>query len=147
MAKDLVKAGDDFGIDESDMMMFMMIMVMAVLMQSMATNASAAATAQTVQSLQYEGKTEPREIDVPSDVVVYIDLLHNAPMMPWTWALFENMGPNDVEIGINEPNDRFILAPMGNKTVNRLGARERISIIFFYCKATETAHVNVVGEY
>lgn len=147
MARDLIKASDDFGIDESDMMMFMMIIVMAVLMQTLTTNTMATTTAQSVQLMQYEGKTDPREIDVPSDRIVYIDLIHGAPRVPWTWALFENAGPNEVEIGINSPSDRFILGPLASKTVNRLGAKERIFIIFFYCKPTETAHVDMVGEY
>jgi len=148
--RDVAKTTDfDFSLSDSEMMMIMMMIVMFALMQSVlvpATTAAQAAAA-SVQSLQYEGRPDNRQIDVPSNNIVYIDLIHNAPRTPWTWALFENTGPNDVEIGINNPNDRFILASGSNKTVNRLGATERISIIFFYCQPTQTAHVNIAGEY
>ena len=150
MAKDVVKKPDiDFSFNDQDMMMIMMIVVMvAVMSQFMSPLAQAAqAQAQSLQSMQYEGRTDNREIDVPSGSIVYIDLIHNAPQTPWSWALFENDGPNNVEIGLNEPNDRFILSPGESKTVDRIAARERISIIFFYCEPTETAHVRITGEY
>jgi len=151
MAKDVTtKMSDiDLSLSDQDMMMVMMVVVMAVMMQSLVKPiaATAATTQSLVQSLTYEGRTDAREVDVPSDSIVWLDFIHAAPRTPWTWVLFENDGPNDVEIGINEPNDRFILNPLATKTVDKIGAREKISIIFFYCRPTETARVRVVGEY
>lgn len=143
------KAEIDLGFSDQDMMMIMMVVMMFAVLQSAVMPAVSAATAAaaSVQSLQYEGKTDPREVDVPSDSIVWLDLIHSAPMTPWTYARIENTGPNDVEVGINDPNDRFIVAASTTKNVDRLGARERISIIFFYCRPTETAHLNVIGEY
>ena len=150
MVKDVAKKADiDFSFNDQDMMMIMMIVMMAAVMNQFIAplTQAAQAQAQTVQSMQYVGRVDNREIDVPSDKIVYIDLIHGPPMTPWTWARFENAGPNEVEIGINHPEDRFIILPGGTKTVDRLGAQERIAIIFFYCKATETAHITIAGEY
>jgi len=147
------KVDINLDLNESDMMMIMMVVMMSVIMTAMLPRIVSAATStavqslQTLQTMQYQGKSEARVVQVPSDRVVYIDLLHDRPFTPWTWVLLENNGPYEVEIGINEPNDRFVLVPGANKTIDRLTARERISIIFFYCRPTETAEVKVTGEY
>ena len=142
MSKDIIKISDDVSITETDILIIMMAVMMMVVISQMVTPVATYA-----QSQMFQGKTDAREINVPSDKLTWIDVVHYPPYTPWSWALFENMGPYSVEIAINDPGERLILFPGGNKTVNRLGAMERISIVFFYCNPTETAKVLVTGEY
>ncbi len=99
------------------------------------------------QSMMFEGKTDPRTVNVPSDKLVWVDFVNGTPWTPWSWALIQNIGPNDVEVGLNNPTNRFTVAPNAPYTVDRRGSMERIQIIFFYCKAGETAQVKLIGEY
>lgn len=148
MAKEVIKVTDDIGIDTSDMMTIMMMIMGVYMISTMIQPIQAAQAAQSESALtySYQGKTDPREIDVAASLK-WIDLVHEHPRTPWATVYFINDGPYPVEIGINHPEERFILNACGSISISRLGAEERIAIIFFICQPTHTAHVRVVGEY
>lgn len=137
----------DLGIGMSDMMPMMMIMMMAIMMsmiQSQQTTSQS--TAQALQVQSYEGKTIVKELNATA-TLSWVDLVHTYPNIPWSWAFFVNDGPYDVQIGINNPGELFIIHSQANRVVDRRGASERISVIFYVCEPTETATVSVTGEY
>jgi len=148
MAKELVKQDDmDLGIDVSDLMMIMMMLVLvSILPMITSTAATSAQTAQAIQAQSYIGRTDSRELRATSKLQ-WIDLVHDHPWFPWSWATFENHGPNEVRIGINAPAENFDILAGGEMSVDRLGAVEKISVIFFHCDPGETATVMVRGEY
>ncbi len=148
MAKDLVKQDDmDLGIDMSDMMMIMMmVMMMSLLPAITSTAATSAQTAQTIQAQSYIGRTDPRELRATGKLQ-WIDLIHDHPWFPWSWATFDNAGPDEVHIGINAPTENFDILPGGSMSVDRKGALEKMNVIFFHCDQGETATVTVRGEY
>ena len=101
---------------------------------------------QYFNSQLFQGVTDPRPVDANS-TLQYLDLVHNEPHTPWSYAHFFNNGPNEAEIGINNPASRFIILPFQHYTISRLGASERIGIIYYICKPGETARVDITGEY
>ncbi len=148
MAKDLVKQDDmDLGIDMSDMMMIMMmVMMMSLLPAITSTAATSSQTAQALQAQTYVGRTDRRTFRATSKLQ-WIDLVHDHPWFPWSWATFENSGPDEVHIGINAPAENFDILPGGSMSVDRKGAIEKMNVIFFQCNPGETATVEVRGEY
>ena len=101
---------------------------------------------QYFNSQLFQGATDPRQVDA-SGTLQYLDLVHGEPHTPWSYAHFFNNGPNEAEIGINNPASRFIILPFQHYTISRLGASERIGIIYYICKPGETAKVDITGEY
>ncbi len=150
MAKDLAKQDDfdfDFGIDMSSMMMMIMMVVMVSVVSSLTTTtAQAAQTAQTVQALSYEGRSDPRTVPV-SERLGLLDLINNPPHTPWIGAYFINDGPGAVRVGINSPAVTFTMNAGETITIDRSGAQERISALFFICDVGLTATLRIIGEY
>ncbi len=148
MANDLTKRDSmDLGIDLSDMMMIMMmIMMMSLLSTVSSTAVTSAQTTQLLQAQSYIGRTDGRELRAINKLQ-WIDLIHDHPYFPWTWANFENSGPDEVRIGINAPAENFDILPGGSMAVDRRGALEKINVIFYHCAPGETATVTVRGEY
>ena len=101
---------------------------------------------ETLSLQSYQGKADPREVTV-TDELTWLDLIHEHPYTPWISAYIINDGPNSVEVAINYPNDRFVLNAYETTTVSRVGARERIAIVFLKCAEGETADVRITGEY
>ncbi|GAI81825.1 unnamed protein product, partial [marine sediment metagenome] len=77
----------------------------------------------------------------------YLDARFDYPYTFWISAYFVNNGPDEVEIAINYPDDKFTIKPNGTVTVNRSGAQERIATIFYVCEKGKTAEVEITGEY
>jgi len=94
----------------------------------------------------YQGVADPRVLEA-TDELQWLDLIHERPYVPWISAFFVNQGPDDVEVGIYYPADRFILHPNATITVNRAFAQERIAVIFYICRQGQRATVEVIGEY
>jgi len=107
---------------------------------------SALPGAQAVRVQAYRGMADPREIEA-TDTLGWIDLISNPPYTPWISAYFINNGPDAVEIGINYPDNRFVMNPGETITVDRSWAQERIGVIFFICAKGERASIRVIGEY
>lgn len=135
-------ASDDM-FDVSELMPMMMVMVMAALASLLQTQQ---VTSEALQVQAYEGKTVVKELNATA-TLGWLDLVHVYPYIPWSWAFFVNEGPYDVQIGINNPGELFTVHPGANRVVDRIGAAERISVIFYVCQPTETARVSVTGEY
>ena len=148
MAKELTTRDDmDLGIDMSDMMMIMMmIMMMSLLSGITSTVATSAQSAQLLQAASYIGRTDARELRA-TNKLQWIDLIHDHPYVPWSWATFENAGPNEVHIGVNAPAENFDILPGGTMNVDRKVALEKMNVIFFHCDPGETATITVRGEY
>ena len=151
MAKELVKQDElDLGIDLSDMMMMVMLIVMMTLIPAIssmtaATEATAQAAGVQAQQIQSQGRNDPRKIHATTKLQ-WIDLIHEPPKTPWVHAYIVNDGPYAVEIGINYPNDRFIIQPGGQVTLDHSNKPEGIGIIYYICPMYE-AYVRIIGEY
>ena len=133
---------DDPGFDVPGMLVMVMSMMMLLMMANVMP-----AVAQTMEAQAYRGKTVSQEVTAASDLR-WLDLIHDVyPYTPWVSAYFINHGPQAVELAINYPNERFVLKPQETATVSRLGAVERIAIIFYICAPGETAALRITGEY
>jgi len=139
--KQIAKPLDDMWLNESDIMMIMMMTMMVYIMSAFIQPIT-----QNLQAQSYEGVTDPREVDAGASLK-WIDLIHGPPRTPWSFALIRNEGPNDVEVGINNPNERFVVYPGIPVEIDRRQSSQRISILFFICKPTESAFMRVTGEY
>lgn len=145
MTKELTTRDEfDLGIDLSDMMMIIMMIVMMSVMASVASTVTT--SAQTLQAQVYQGRTDTRELNASSELK-WIDLIHDHPYTGWVWANLANKGPNPVKIAINYPDETFTIASKGNATVDRIGAIEKINIVFYQCDPGETAAVTAMAEY
>jgi hypothetical protein len=98
------------------------------------------------QTLAYRGRTDSRELQaIPT--LKWIDLIADPPYTPWVLCFIINDGPGAVEIAINQPNDRFIMASGETRTINRTGAEEKISSLFYVAEPGFTALLRITGEY
>jgi hypothetical protein len=140
MERELAKV-NDMGIEVSDMMLVFMMVIVASLMGSVVTPLT-----QQMQAQTYRGQTDVKTINADG-TLRWLDVRHNFPYTPWVSAFFINDGPDPVQIAINYPDDRFTIYPDETRTVDRSGAQERISIIFYVCQKGKTASVRIEGEY
>lgn len=148
MTSDLVKRDDfDIGFELSDLMMIVMMVVMVSLMSAItsATGVAAQAAVVEAQQVQSQGRNDPRHIHATTKLQ-WLDLIHEPPRTPWVHAYFVNDGPYPVEIGINYPNDRFLIYPGGTVTLDHSKKPEGIAIIYYICPWYE-AYVRITGEY
>lgn len=102
---------------------------------------------QMLQAQAYHGTEDPRTVHVTNNLS-WINLIYNYPFRSWISAYFINDGPSSVEVGINYPDDRFLIKPNETITVNRTGALdEKINVIFFICHPGLKATVRVIGTF
>ena len=146
MANEMVKT-DDFGFGDIDFMPMMMIMMMVVMVQLITplTEQSKAQT-QALVAQSFGGNEDPRDIHA-TNLLSWINLVYDYPFQPWVSAYIINDGPSAVEIGINFPDDRFLMNPRETITITRSGAEERIKIMYFVCSPGLTADLRVTGVY
>lgn len=138
------KKGDIFTESMSTaMMMVAVFIVLAPLLQRMFTGAVANTTP---QYLQYQGVIDYRELRVDG-ALSWIDLLHDPPYTPWVHVFLVNDGPAAVEVGVNEPEGRFVMGRGETRTIDRRGADELINALFFVCPVGETSLLRATGEY
>lgn len=145
MAKELVKASDDFfAMSESDMMMFMMVMVMVLLMQSLVVP-----TAQSAQryftSQSFQGVVESKVLFV-TDAVQYWDLVNQDPYTPLISVYLINRGVNGVYVAINAAQDWMILLPGETRTISQIGADKRIELLFYKCDTSLASVIEAEGH-
>jgi len=138
--KSLMKSEVDRALDEtidSVMPMMMMVMVMLVMIPTLPVVQSAQ---QYFQSQQYEGQQDSRTLLATSV------LQHTVLPNPWVGAFFINDGPNTVEIRINDENSEpYMVYSEESRTINRIGAENRIYAIYYKCYPGGTATVRVDG--
>lgn len=137
---------------DSDMTM-VMTMVMMVMMMSMIlpnviqqTQSSLGAQSLSVKAQSFEGQEDPR-YPIATNQLQWINLIYDYPFKPWVSAFIVNDGPSSVEIGINYPDDRFLMYPGETRTITRTGAEERISILFYICSPGLRANLRITGVY
>ena len=94
----------------------------------------------------FEGVEDPRTLNA-TDQLQWLDLINLHPNTPWINAFFINHGPDEVMIGLNQPDKMFTMLPGSTRTVTHTGAEERIRIIYYQCHTGETALVTVTGSY
>jgi len=146
MTSEIDKTGD-LGLGDIDFMPMMMIMMMVIMVQLIVPLAEQSqAQAQALQAQSFVGNEDPRIINV-TNRLSWINLVYDYPFQPWISAYFINDGPSAVEIGINFPDDRFVVNPGETITVTRSGAEERIKIIYFICRPGVAAVLRVTGAY
>ncbi len=131
----------------------MIVMVLAAvapmlpsLLQGLTGILPAAQAAGGVGALEYRGIVDYREIKV-TPTVGWLDLIQDPPYRPWIHAFIINDGPAAVEIGINHPNDRFVMGMGETRTIDRSGADELIYSVFFVCPRGKVADLRITGEY
>lgn len=136
MGKEL-KVADDF--DPATLLMpLLMLVAMAGMMTLIVPIQNA--NAYYVSQL-YEGKNDPRFLKARH-------LMQSISLSPpWIGAFFINHGPDDVMIGINQKDRMFTMLAGGTRTIDRSGAEERISSIYYFCDIGKTAIIEVTGEY
>jgi len=131
----------------SGVMRVFIVAVMAVVMVDVVTRLTGQSLeAQYMRSQMYQGVTDPREVEA-TDEVTTIDLVNGYPYTPWVSANIINDGPDSVWVAVNQPDAAYELKADETASVNRVGAQERISTMFFTCDAGEEASIRVVGEY
>lgn len=143
------KAGDGLGIETSDIVKFFSIIIVAALMAEFASRflrPPDPLIAQYIQAQSYVGVSDPRVVEA-TDELTYIDLIGEHPYTPWVSVNFINDGPHSVWVAINYLTASYELKDGETASVYRIGAQERISVIFFICNSGEKASVRVVGEY
>lgn len=101
---------------------------------------------QYIQAQSYVGISDPRDVEA-TDELSYLDLINEHPYTPWVSVNFVNDGPDSILIAINQPTATYELKAEETASVNRIGAQERISAVFFICAAGEEAFIRVIGEY
>lgn len=149
---DLVKGGESiepFGDSDMTMMMtmIMMVMMMSMIVPIMDQQTQSSLQAQSLAAQSFEGQEDPR-FPVATSRLQWINLVYDYPFKPWVSAFIINDGPSPVEIGINYPDDRFLMYPGETRTVTRTGAaQERISILFYICGIGLTANLRITGVY
>lgn len=144
MAKELVKASDDFGLDESDMMTFMMIIVMMMLMQQMLPMAQSAQKYFTSQSFQ--GDVESKTL-YANDALQYWDLVGQDPYTPLISVYLINRGLNGVYVAINSAQDWMVILPGETRTISQIGASTRINLVFYKCDSGLTSTIEAEGHF
>lgn len=145
----LAKSSDfSFDLDDSDWNMIMMMMMMFVMVSIMTSGLTqvSGTVAQQVAAQSYSGINDPRVVNA-TPMLSYIDLINEKPYQPWMIAFIVNRGPYGVDIAINYPAESFHIEAGGTRTINRSGAQERISVMFFQCEPGQRAEVEVTGEY
>jgi len=138
----------DLSLNDEDVRMIMTVMMMVIVMSQLLQPLFQGAQAQTqaLQAQAYSGQEDPRTIPV-TNILSWINLVYDYPFQPWISAYFINDGPGTVEIGINYPDDRFVMNPRETITVTRSGAEERIKAIYFIARPGLGASVRVTGVY
>lgn len=144
-----LKVRDSLGIETSDILKFFTgIIVIAVMVEfaSRFLRPTDPLIAQYIQAQAYVGISDPRVVEA-TDELTYIDLVGEHPYTSWASANFVNDGPDSVKIAINYPTALYELKAGETASVYRIGAQERISVIFFICNSGEKASVRTIGEY
>lgn len=126
--------------------MFGVVLVASLLANVVTGVTSSSALGRYVQTQSYVGVSDPRDVDA-TDVLSFIDLVGGHPYVPWVSTNFVNDGPDSVWIAINYPTALYELKNGESASVYRIGAQERIAVIFFVCSNGEEASVRVIGEY
>ena len=106
----------------------------------------AAPMASWAQAQVYSGRTCSRTHNA-TEALSWEDFIHEWPESPLVSAFIINDGPHAVEVAVNDPNSRLTMGPNETRTIARIGAMERIAIIFFKCAPGEWAHLRIEGEY
>lgn len=121
----------------------MQVMMMAMFVVFMIPMLPVAQSAQQYfQSQQYEGQQDSRTLLATSASQ------HTVLPNPWVGAFFINDGPNTVEIRINDEDaEPYIINFEETRTVNRIGAENRIYAIYYNCYPGGTATVRVDGVF
>ncbi len=131
-------------------MAFVTMILVADLVLRLTSSASATPAdttlTQYIQSQTYVGVSDPRVVAATS-VLSYLDLVGGHPYTPWVSVNFINDGPDPVKIAINYPAALYELLADEAASVYRIGAQERIAVIFFVCERGERASLRVIGEY
>lgn len=110
------------------------------------TGTTNTAIAQYIRAQSYVGVSDPRTVEA-TDELTLIDLVGSHPYTPWVSVNFVNDGPDSVKIAINYPTAVYELKADESASVYRIGAQERISVIFLSCDDGESASVRIIGEY
>lgn len=117
------------------------------LVTRMAQLAQLAKIRQATEKQNFQGIEDPRNAIVATPTQQYVDLINGEPYQPWISAFFENNGPNDVFIAINDHRKPFRLVPNATRTVDHAYGDKKIEIIYYQCNAGETATFDIMGQY
>lgn len=153
------QSNDDMDIFDDSMMSTLMMMVMMIMMMAMMSQMTTSLTGQNTTTAQQLGApfgpialipqgsdTDTRKPTADS-TLRWIDLIHGYPQRPWITAIIQNTGDYPVEIGINSPNNRFLVYPKGNATVDSQIAKSGIAVLFYMCQQSQTADLIITGSF
>jgi hypothetical protein len=112
----------------------------------LASLAQLARIRKSLEKEEYRGVQDSRTLN-STDAYQVEDLTREYPFTPWATASFFNDGPDTVYIGINRRGSPAIVAAGESYQVDFTKADRRIELIYYWCDATETASVRVIGKY
>lgn len=144
MANELQKYNPgEFEKDLDDTIVMAMMVTMSVIVMAMfISNLPVVRAAEGYfESQAYEGQSDPRILqatDRKQTVVL---------QTPWVGGYFVNKGPNQVALAFNGTESYLYLDPRETVNFIRLGARDRIYAITYFCAMGERAAVTAVGDY
>lgn len=131
----------------SDMLKVFGVVMIASLMANVILNKiSSSPLTQYVQAQSYRGVSDPRVIEA-TDELSYVDLVGEPPYSPWVSANLINDGPDSVRVAVNYSTALYELREGESSSIYRIGAQERIALVFFICNTGERASVRMIGEY
>lgn len=133
----------EFDDDMDDTMMMVMMMTMGIMVMAMfLSNLPVVRAAESYfESQAYEGQSDPRILHV-TDKKQTIVL-----ETPWVGGYFVNKGSCQAAIALNGTENYFYLDPRETVNFTRLGARDRVYAITYYCTMGEHTTVEAVGDY
>lgn len=100
----------------------------------------------SLEKEEYRGAQDSRTLSA-TDAYQVEDLVKEYPFIPWATAFFVNDGDDTVYIGINRQAGAAKVEKNESHQADFTKADRRIELIYYWCDATETASVRVVGKY
>ena len=113
----------------------------------MAQVAQLAKIRKILEKKEFQGKLDPRPHLAVTDNVVYVDLVNNFPLTPWTKADFTNKGPSIIYVNINEPYYPVPIDPGDEFNYDSQMADVRIRLFSYWCDKGLTSILDIVAKY
>jgi hypothetical protein len=116
------------------------------LLTGIAQNAQLARIRRALERRQIQGHKVTTILQV-TDQLKWLDLLQQAPYVPWAKATFVNYGPNPVYLAVNDYYDFTRLLQWTELPLDYTEADQRIEYIGYKCDPGAAASIQVVATY
>ena len=113
---------------------------------NLAQTAQLARIRKSLEREHIEGEVVGITLDATDERQV-VELLNEAPGIPWATVFFRNTGPDDVNIAVNDAFKSFTLIKNEGTSIDLTKADKRVEKIYYWCAPSETATLRVRGKY